>query len=227
MAQGGTINSNITLPLTVAQGGTGKTSFIASRLLYSPSAGVIEELPTANSGVIVTDGSAVPSTLAGPGVVNRPLMSTASGTPTWSGVPYPVALGWTTFTPTVTLVGGAGNTTPTFTTNTGRFSQLGNVIEMSVYLNNTSGGTAGAGTGQVNIALPATAGASVANGTVMVVGNYLNNATSGILIGTIDASGTTMRLSYFALLTSLVALTGADLNHANTRQVSLQFFYEI
>jgi predicted RecA/RadA family phage recombinase len=227
MAQGGTINSGVQLPLAVTQGGTGLSSMVGNGILYGTSSTTIGQITPATSGVLVSNSSAVPIWLAGPGVSNYALISVASGTPTWSTVPYPSATGWTTFTPTVTLVGGAGNTTPTFTTNSGRYSQVGNVIEMTVYLNNSSGGTAGAGTGQVTIALPVTAGSGVANGTVMVIGNYLNNATNGILIGNINASSTTIALSYFSALTTLTNLTGADLNHVNTRQISFTFFYEV
>jgi hypothetical protein len=59
----------------------------------------------------------------------------------------------------MTLVGGAGNTVPVYSTNTGRYTRVGNTIFVNVYLTG-DGGAEGAGTGQINIALPITASAS-------------------------------------------------------------------
>jgi hypothetical protein len=54
---------------------------------------------------------------------------------TWAGVP------WTTYTPTVTVTGGAG-------TATGRYKRLGKTVMLEVLVNVTSGGSA------VNVTIP-------------------------------------------------------------------------
>ncbi len=49
------------IPLPVAHGGTGLASTTANSILYSSSTSVIADLPTGNNGVIITNGSGVPS----------------------------------------------------------------------------------------------------------------------------------------------------------------------
>jgi hypothetical protein len=133
---------------------------------------------------------------------------------------------WTTFSPTVTLVGGSGNTVPGYTNNVGRYLKMGKIVFVSVDLNGNTG-SAGAGTGQYNIALPVTAGASADSSTMYVpIGMFFNNTTDGYLFGQILASGTTIQLHKFNTSTSALNFTGADQNNA-TRFVRLRFFYEV
>ena len=47
--------------LAVIEGGTGLAATTANRILYSSAANTIADLPTANSGVLTTDSSGVPS----------------------------------------------------------------------------------------------------------------------------------------------------------------------
>lgn len=154
-----------------------------------------------------------------------------------------------TFTPTVTLVGGAGNTTPVYTTNTGRYVRVGRTVFFTVYLNG-DGGNEGAGTGQVNIALPVTASASAAETTIH--GLATNGSYSYHIIATIAASGTTMTLQYlyvtslsgsgdtldftFTLDTSTLAATTNELalgtfqgslQSSTTRSIKISGFYEV
>jgi len=136
-----------------------------------------------------------------------------------------VSDGWQTFTPTVTLVGGAGNTVPVYTTNSGRYINYGKVVHVAVLLTG-DGGAEGAGTGVFNVALPATAGSSVAGDRTGVVGFYTNGTTFGVLIGIITASATTISLERFSAATTKVSLTGANQNNT-TRKINLRFFYEI
>ncbi len=130
----------------------------------------------------------------------------------------------TTFSPTVTLVGGAGNTTPVYSTNTGRYTRTGSIVFVDVYLTG-DGGNEGAGTGQINIALPVTASASHPT-SLFPVGYVLNGTTEDDVFGQIIGSGTTITLNYFNLVQTTVALTGADQNNV-TRTVRLKFFYEV
>lgn len=133
---------------------------------------------------------------------------------------------WATYSPTVTLVGGSGNTVPTYTTNTGRWMRIGNIVFFMVELINSSGGTAGAGTGQINIALPVTAGASAGNGVLAPIGYGLNNALESNMYGAVTNNATTIPLYYFSTISATSQYTGASQNNA-VRQISLRYFYEV
>jgi hypothetical protein len=63
MTQGFT--NDITIPVLVTQGGTALISTTINELLYSSAANTIAGLPTANSGVLVTNSSGVPSIAVG------------------------------------------------------------------------------------------------------------------------------------------------------------------
>lgn len=127
------------------------------------------------------------------------------------------------FTPTVTLVGGAGNTVPVYTTNVGRFWRVGDKVEVEVYLTG-DGGAEGAGTGVVNIALPIAASASHQT-SGFFAGYGLNNVTEYQLMGQIAPSATTISLRYFNLISTTASFTGAEQNNA-TRTIRLKFNYE-
>lgn len=133
---------------------------------------------------------------------------------------------WSTFSPTVTLVGGAGNTVPTYSTNTGRYLRVGNIVYFMVELSNTSGGTAGAGTGQVNVALPVTAGASAGSGVLAPMGYIHNGSTEGILYSSVQNNATTVPLYFFNAISTTSQITGNGQNNA-TRQICLRYFYEV
>jgi hypothetical protein len=53
--------ATITLPVSVANGGTGLSATVANQLLYSSSTSVIGGLATANNGVLITSAGGVPS----------------------------------------------------------------------------------------------------------------------------------------------------------------------
>lgn len=127
---------------------------------------------------------------------------------------------FSTFTPTVTLVGGTGNVVPVYTTNTGRYRALGSIVFVDVYLTG-DGGAEGAGDGQINIALPVTASSNHPTFR-FPVGSYSNGANQNFLQGEIDPSGTTIKLY---ISTSNTAFQGTDQSQAS-RDVRLKFFYE-
>jgi hypothetical protein len=148
------------------------------------------------------------------------LANLGGGSPIGSGT---IILGVTaSFTPTVTLVGGAGNTVPVYSTNSANATQLGNRMFVDVYLTG-DGGDEGAGTGVINIELPDTANASQLSG-VFPCGYALNNATAYPLYGEIAGSANTISLSYITLLGAVANFTGADQNNA-TRTIRLHFSY--
>ena len=198
---------------------------VVNQLLFSSATNTVGGLTTANDGVLVTGNTGIPSILAGPGSANKILVSNTAAAPAWSTVSYPSASGWTNFTPTITLVGGAGNTVPTFTTNEARYQQIGNVVFVIVYLNNTAGNVAGAGTGQINIAAPIAVGASAAN-SIPYSSIFTNGATSNLVAPGIVAGATTFPLAKL-VGTTYSNLIGNDLNDANGRQIQMSFFYEV
>lgn len=130
---------------------------------------------------------------------------------------------WTTFSPTVTLTGGAGNTVPVYSTNTGRYARIGSTIFVEVYLTG-DGGNEGAGTGLFNVALPTAANAS--NPTQKFPCGYaLNNTAEYEIWGQIVGGASVITLQYFNAINTTVNFTGDDQNNA-TRTVRLKFFYE-
>lgn len=130
-----------------------------------------------------------------------------------------------TFTPTVTLVGGAGNTPPVYSTNTGRATRIGNKRFVDIYLTG-DGGAEGAGTGTFNVALGATAGAS--NPTSFMAVGYGNNGATEFMpiFGQVAGGGTTIALYRHATLSTGANFTGADQNNTS-RTIRLQFWHEL
>lgn len=133
-------------------------------------------------------------------------------------------IAWSTFTPTVTLVGGAGNVVPVYTTNTGRYRRIADVVFVDIYLTG-DGGAEGAGTGQFNIALPVAASASTPT-EISPMGYVNNGANQWIGHGQIAPSATTILLVLQTTATTIGTMTGADQNNA-TRSIRLRFFYEV
>lgn len=158
------------------------------------------------------------------------LVTPALGVATATSITFPsgTALAnyttWASYTPTVTLVGGAGNTVPVYTTNSGRWLRIGNAVFVDVYLTG-DGGAEGAGSGAINIALPATAGAAQLT-WYTIVGTALNGAAQYILIGQITSSGSTIALNYFNTIATQTDLTGA-LQDNTSRTIRISFRYEI
>lgn len=131
---------------------------------------------------------------------------------------------WTDFTPTVTLVGGAGNTVPVYSTNSGRYIQIGNIVHAKIFLS-SDGGNEGAGTGEINIALPVAVSAS-ASTNYSIAGRGLNNATEYLLLAVISASATTVPIRYWSSISAIASFTGAHQNNA-TRFISIELMYEV
>jgi hypothetical protein len=170
----------------------------ANQLLYSSATNTISQITGANSSLLTTNTTGVPSL---------------------------ASMAWTTYTPTVTLFGGAGNTVPVYSTNTGRFCRMGNTVYVLIELGG-DGGAEGAGTGQITIALPVQVGASGGGGFIKPNGYFINGATTGITLGYSIGGQTTVTLFYLNTISTSIALTGADQNNT-TRQIALSFFYEV
>lgn len=156
---------------------------------------------------------------------NAMVLSDSAGNLSLSTIPYPAAPGWTTFTPTVTLIGGTGNVVPDFTNNTGRYSQVGNVVFVDFLLNNSTGGTPGAGSGQVAIDLPITAGATQSGANAIC--GYLKNGAASYPLSIEVLNGASVCEIGFQSGTTSQGADGATLNDANIRQMTGKFFYEV
>ena len=129
-----------------------------------------------------------------------------------------------TFTPTVTLVGGAGNTVPVYTVNTGRYTRIGNRVFVDIWLTG-DGGAEGAGTGTFTVAIPVAASTSHPSG-FFPVGAGQNGGSEYIFYGSILASASVMTIHYFDAITNRTDFTGA-LQNNTTRSVRLKFQYDV
>jgi len=130
----------------------------------------------------------------------------------------------TTFTPTVTLVGGGGNVTPVYTVNTGRYCRVGSRVFADVELSG-DGGSEGAGTGLINVALPVAAGAS-GKFNYIPCGSLVNDTDEYIIAGLIQATESTMTIYYQDAAGNRSGADGADQSNAS-RAIYLSFNYEV
>lgn len=170
----------------------------ANRLLYGSSANVVSDLASANNAFLVTDGSGVPS-------LGKAYLED-------------------THTPVVTLVGGAGNVVPDYATVSGRYLRVGNHNIYHVRLNNSSGGTAGAGSGEINISLPIAVSASQA--TLYQSAFLKNGSNSYIGLIEIPPGASTVTLFYYPTISTLSSFTGVLQDNAS-RQIDFTIVYEV
>ena len=199
-----TLYATTTFPLSLANGGTAAA------------------LTASNGGIVYSTGTTL-AILAGTATAGQVLLSGSSSAPHWSTLTYPSAAGWTNFTPTLTSAG----TVPTFTTTQARYQKVGNVVFIEVLLQNTVGGTAGVGANAISMAAPVACNAS-STLAIASCGSYTNNTVSQTL-GVQMVGGT----SVFSLAKGVSGgatrstLNCADLNDANSREITFKFFYEI
>lgn len=140
-------------------------------------------------------------------------------------VTNPVITGWQSYTPTVTLVGGSGNTTPVYTTNSGRWVRKCNTIFVDILLQG-DGGAEGAGTGVFNVSLPVNGGTSSNADGVGNTGFVTNGAKTYVCNGSIASGASTISLTIFGDIKSFDPMTGVDQN-STTRKINLHFWYEV
>lgn len=129
-----------------------------------------------------------------------------------------------TFTPTVTLVGGAGNTVPVYSTNSGRYTRIGNRVFFTIRLSG-DGGAEGAGTGVMNVALPISVSAS-APASMSQRGYAITTDGDVDLLAIFTASSSTIQLYYQATATTIGAITGAKQGNT-TRDIQFSGSYEV
>ena len=132
---------------------------------------------------------------------------------------------WAAYNPVITLVGGTGNTVPQYVTHTGRYCKVGHLVAVDILFDGPTG-NAGAGSGQINISLPITAGAS--NTTEDRTGGHLHNdANEYQALLQIALSAATLALTRQNSATQTAAMTGAEQNGTSTRTIRLAFCYEV
>jgi hypothetical protein len=129
---------------------------------------------------------------------------------------------WTAYTPTVTLVGGAGNTVPVYSTNWGAYKKIGKTVHYTVLLDG-DGGAEGAGTGNIRIALPFPAASG--NRYWESLGRVVNDVNSYIGIARIDASSSTIRVRHFNTATTTGDVPGTG-QSGTTRTMTFSGTYE-
>lgn len=121
-----------------------------------------------------------------------------------------------TYVPTITLVGGAGNVVPVFTTNSATYTCHGRTCFFNYYFVG-DGGAEGAGTGQVTLSLPIST--SAAQLPIKIpIGSGLNSTNDHVLFAEFMPSATTFKVfkdNVVGVELEPVAMTGADLNNAN------------
>ena len=127
-----------------------------------------------------------------------------------------------TFAPTVTLVGGAGNTVPVYSTNTGRYTRIGNRVFVDIYLTG-DGGNEGAGSGAFTVAIPIASSASHPT-SYFPVGFFANGTSEDPIWEQIVAGASVIDFAYEDVLNNFTVMTGAEQNNA-TRTVRLKFSY--
>ena len=126
-----------------------------------------------------------------------------------------------TFTPTVTA---GADVIPVYSTNTGRYTRIGNTVFVDVFLTG-DGGNEGIGATQINIALPITAGASHPT-SHFPCGYALNSTTDYEIWGQVAGSATTIALSYFSAIQVRANFVSNDQGNT-TRTIRLKFSYEV
>ena len=129
-----------------------------------------------------------------------------------------------TYTPVITLVGGALNTVPVYSTVSGHATRFGNRLLTDILFTG-DGGAEGTGTGQMNISLLFPASATALD-IRFDAGAALNNATRFQMVGRIQASASTIELFYWDTISTHATFTGAQQNNT-TRNLNLRFIHEI
>lgn len=196
-----------------------------SAIQYGSAANVVSIMDSTNArGISLTLSAAGNQTIAstaGTLVLTTPELGVATATSIAFGGGTALANYLEgTFTPTVT--GPA--TVPVYSTNTGRYTRIGNKVHCTVLLTG-DGGNEGSGAGQISIALPITANASQP-AVRTIIGTAINSTFDFILTGTFTGGGTTVALSFFQT-TALVAVFAGDSQNNATRTIALDFVYEV
>ena len=129
-----------------------------------------------------------------------------------------------TWTISVTLVGGTGNTVPQYYTKSARYTRIGNLCFCRILLDG-DGGDEGAGSGQLHISLPITVSTSQ-KADYTIAGHFHNGATENISFVQPVAGDTVAAVFVQTSISQTAAATGADQNNT-IRAMSFDFYYEV
>ena len=132
---------------------------------------------------------------------------------------------WKLYTPEITLVGGAGNTVPQYSTVLGQYFIHQKKIDISILFSGDDGNE-GAGSGQINVSLPVPIGANVIGNGHGPIGYAQNDGNIWMIGATINADSSTIPLNYWSAISTYGTLTGDQQNNA-VRLISLNFCYRL
>lgn len=130
---------------------------------------------------------------------------------------------WQNYAVNISLGAGTGNVVPTFSTQDASYCKIGNTACVNWAFGNTSGGTAGAGTGVIQIDLPEPAAAGVSSLQIGACGAITSAGASYIAFVNIEPNATVATINFIAGTTAFM-LTGADFANP-VRYLQTQFFY--
>lgn len=127
-----------------------------------------------------------------------------------------------TWVPALTFTGGAGNTTPVYTVNSGTYTRIGRLVFFNIQLSG-DGGDEGAGTGQLTVSLPFTTSASqlairVDAGTAL---NGSNEHAVWMTLGPAASTAVLWKDDIVGANLEQAALLGSDQNNAS-RAINIQ-----
>jgi len=219
-------NSNGILTQTAADTFAARTITGTTNLIDVTDGNGVLGNPTITIGANVyrSGGTDVAIADGGTGVSTLPTgLLYGNGTSAITGVDYET----NTYTPVITLVGGAGNTVPVYVTATGRYFKIGKRVFVGINFSG-DGGAEGAGTGQINISLPLT---SLVGGQTQPFRGLAYSSTSPSyydLVGIVDTGVSTLNLFYMNSFppAGLPNFTGAD-QSGTTRFIFINFWYEV
>jgi len=176
-------------------------------LLYASSANVMSALPTANSGVLATDGSGVPSITATPTVTS---ITFGSGTALSNYLQ-------STFTPAMAF--GGGTTGIAYSTQSGTYTRIGRMIFITLIMTLTSKGSS---TGTATITgMPVAAG--INSQILFCQADSLTYTGDTFPFCAINSGSST--LSIFASGSNTTFATMSDTNFANTTTIRVTGAY--
>lgn len=208
----GTLTNATGLPISTGVSGLGTN---VATFLATPS--------SANLAAALTDetGTGANVFATSPTLVTPTLGAASATSINFGGSSLSTYTQWTSYTPTVTMVGGS-DPVPQYTTNSGLYTRIGDKIDVIVYLNG-DGGTDGSGTtSQYNVALPIAVGATQPLGQI-IIGVGVNGSTYQIITGLFTPSATTVPLGKIAGGAFTTYQSGDQSNV--TRTVRLNFSY--
>lgn len=157
---------------------------------------------------------------------------TASGTLDATGVSSALAsavigfspMAWSSYTPTVTSTTG-GDTIPNYTTNSGAYFRIGDLVFLKVSLSRSGGGTAGSGAGVLQVSLPYTHAMTSASVIFCPCGLMTNGSTQNLIYADINNNASVVAFSRLTGASTTAVLTPSDQNNS-TRRIQFQLFYQ-